>query len=329
MAPTTLSDVARAAGVSTASASRALRRPDAVSAALRERILAAAERLGYVPNLAARTLAGRRSGVVGMLVETLSDPLAAAVTCAVDQALDRSGYSLAIATGGSSAANASARVRELLGRGVDALVSWEGAPSAGRTAVTTGKAVPWLAFDESGETAGAFLAAIGRRKGAMLACRYLVSLGHGRIGGLGRVEPALASAIREMLDTIGGELLTPGPQDSRADAEAGRTAARALLDLPRPPTAVICSSDLQAAAVLRECHRLGIAVPGQLSIIGFGDTALARETWPALTTLRVPAEEIGTWAADAVVAMLRGVAPTAFDPAPKLVVRESTGAVLR
>jgi DNA-binding LacI/PurR family transcriptional regulator len=277
-----------------------------------------------VPNLAARTLAGRRSGVVGMIVGTLTDPLAAAVACAVDRALDRAGYTLAIATGGASDAEVSSRVRELLGRGVDALLSWEGSlPPAGRAA---GRAqhVPWIAFGESGETAGAVPAEIGRRKGAVLTCRYLASLGHARVGAISTVDAAGTSAMRETLGASGGKLLTPEPRGRDAAPEEVREAARAVLDLPEPPTAVVCSSDLHAAMVLRECHRRGIDVPRELSIIGFGDSELARETWPALTTLRVPTEEIGAWAAKALVAMLRGVVPAAFDPAPKLVIREST-----
>ena len=107
----TLRDVARAAGVSTASASRALARPQAVSEELRGRILAAAGRLGYAPNLAARALVAGRSGLVAMLVDTLIEPLAAAAVAEMQRSLGREGYSLIIATTGGVREEALARAR--------------------------------------------------------------------------------------------------------------------------------------------------------------------------------------------------------------------------
>ena len=145
----TLRDVARAAGVSTASASRALARPEAVSEELRGRILAAAGRLGYAPNLAARALVAGRSGLVAMLVDTLIEPLAAAPgrpRCSAR--LARRGYSLIIATTGGVHEEALARAREVLGRGVEALISWNMADTAGLAEAVAAYGVPWLAFDE-------------------------------------------------------------------------------------------------------------------------------------------------------------------------------------
>src|SRR5271154_6234020 len=101
-APVTLRDVARAAGVSTASASRALARQGAVSADLRQRILAAAKRLGYAPNLAARSLAAGKSGLIGVLVNSLAEPLVADVVAALEQRLAQAGYGIAIAAHGGS-----------------------------------------------------------------------------------------------------------------------------------------------------------------------------------------------------------------------------------
>jgi DNA-binding LacI/PurR family transcriptional regulator len=127
----TLRDVARAAGVSTASASRALARPQAVSEELRGRILAAAGRLGYAPNLAARALVAGRSGLVAMLVDTLIEPLPAAAAAEMQRSLGREGYSLIIATTGGVHEEALARAREALGRGVEALISWNMADTSG------------------------------------------------------------------------------------------------------------------------------------------------------------------------------------------------------
>lgn len=318
----TLGDVARAAGVSTASASRALGRPEAVSAPVRERVLAAARRLNYIPNLAARTLAGRRSGVVGLLVDNLSEPLAAAVACSLDRALERAGFTLAIATGVAKSADAPSRVRSLLGRGMDALVSWESAFPSSSEAQRGSASIPWLVFGENGETAATLSASLGRRRGAVLGCRYLASLGHTRLAILARPNALATRAAREALGAA--TLLVAETDGGCSGAEGMRAAFQMLFDRRDAPTAMLCASDLQAASALRECHRRGIAVPRELSIVGFGDSELARETWPALTTLRIPVEEIGVWAAQAILLMLQGDTPEPLDPAPKLVVREST-----
>ncbi|HTP46883.1 MAG TPA: LacI family DNA-binding transcriptional regulator [Casimicrobiaceae bacterium] len=317
-----LRDVARAAGVSTASASRALSRPEAVSAHLRERVLAAARRLDYVPNLAARTLARRRSGVVGLLVDDLSEPLAAAVAGSLDRALEKAGLTLAIATGVAKGAETAGRVRTLLGRGVDALVSWETALASSAEEQRESASIPWLVFGESDESPATLSAGVGRRSGAVLGCRYLASLGHTRLAILARQNAPAARAAREALGTA--TLLVAEADCGRSEAEGMRAAIQTLFDRHDAPTAVLCASDLQAASALRECHRRGIAVPRELSIVGFGDSDLARETWPALTTLRIPVEEIGAWAAQAILLMLQGDTPEPLDPAPKLVVREST-----
>ena len=109
-------------GVSTASASRALRGRAAVSADLRRRILAAADRLGYAPNLAARALAGRGSGLVGVLAETLEEPLLAAVVMGLERRLAEAGYSVLIAAPGAAPGQSLLALRALLGRGVEAVL---------------------------------------------------------------------------------------------------------------------------------------------------------------------------------------------------------------
>src|SRR5262249_26003816 len=105
---------------------------------------------------------------------------------------------------------------------------------------------------------------------------------------------------------------------------SGDTLAR-WLALPNAPTALACGSDLVAAAALRECEAHGIAVPRRLSVIGFGDTELARHTRPILSTLRIPAAEAGVAGADFLLAALRGEALATPRLGTKVVARESTG----
>ena len=320
--PISLRDVARAAGVSVASASRALNARELVSPGLKARILAAADRLGYVPNLAARSLATRRSGLVGVLVESLVDPLTAGLVEALDRELQRAGYRVALAFAGQSAAETSIRIRGLLAQGMDGLlVLDEEALSPEDTKAFRARGMPWLVLDAKRDQGRDV---IGRRAGAALACRYLLSLGHQRIGVLAAERSGVDAALREALAGTAAVALAMEPAENRSRDDSLRDALTDLVDRPDPATAIICHSDSQAMAALRECYASGLSVPHQISIVGFGDTELAKHTWPSLTTVRVSMNDSGVQAAEALLAMLGGQAAPIGEPAVKLVVREST-----
>jgi LacI family transcriptional regulator len=322
--PVTLREVARAAGVSTASASRALTREGAVSADLRRRILAAAERLGYAPNLAARVLAGRGSGLVGVLVKTLEDPLLAAAIMGLEHRLAHAGYGVLIAASGASPGQSLLALRALLGRGAEALVLAEPAHAEELAAAIHTRGVPYAGIGEraSGGERGIDL---GQRRGAALAGRYLLDLGHRRIAVIAPASSGMAGAVAETLAGTGAARFPDGMRPAQDPAEA-QHAMRVLLDGQTVPTAVICGSDLLAMAALRECLRRGIAVPREVSIIGFGDAEFARRAVPALTTLRVLPAELGARvAASLLLSLQHGDLPPAIEAPVKLVVRESTG----
>jgi LacI family transcriptional regulator len=325
--PVTLRDVARAAGVSTASASRALARHGAVSADLRRRILAAADRLGYTPNLAARSLAARRSGLVGVMVDRLAEPVLAEAVAALERRCATAGYGRVIVAARDSAGDALIALRELLSRGAEALVLAEPAHGQELAGELKARGLPWIALAED-LAGGAFAVDIGRRRGAELASRYLLDLGHRRIG---VIAPTTGTAAGVADALTGSDLAPLSPETVPAkDAEAAQAAMRLLLDQEDPPTAVICGSDLYALAAVRACLGQGVAVPGAVSVIGFGDADFARRAVPGLTTVRVPAAGIGVHLAEGLLACLEGGGPPAAFAAPvKLVVRESTGRVPR
>lgn len=323
----TLRDVARAAGVSTASASRALARPQAVSDELRGRILAAAARLGYAPNLAARALVGGRSGLVAMLVDTLIEPLPAAAAAEMQRSLGREGYSLIIATTGGAREEALARARDVLGRGVEALISWNTSDTSGLGETVAAYGVPWLAFDEPDLRGPAFAATSGRRSGAILGCRYLLTLGHGRFGVVAAPGAGIREAVRGVLAGAGATLVETDAVAHGADLDGAQAAVGLLLDGGQA-TALLCGSDLLAMAALRECRARGVSVPDEVSLLGFGDSLLARCSAPALTSVRVSAEEIGVRTTEALVLILGDGVPSPVEPTLKLVIRETTGPVL-
>jgi LacI family transcriptional regulator len=321
----TLRDVARAAGASTASASRALAGERSVTTELRSRILAAAARLGYVPNLAARTLATRRSGLIGIIVRNVADPLIAGVLTACERRLAEFAYGvMLITTGGSPEQNLLA-THALLGRGAQAVVFAEVGASAEIARALAAHGVPWVSLGERAGAAGAASLSLGRREGAVLAARYLLSLGHRRVAVIARPDGDAAGAVRQVMAAASLPLEV---LDAELNLDAVQAAMGRWLERDELPTAVICGSDAQALAALRECAIRDVAVPQRLSLIGFGDAEFAPRSYPALSTVRVATAEVGSRVAQAVSAGLRGDESPAPDASVKLIVRESTGPAL-
>jgi len=316
----TLRDVARAAGVSTASASRALA-GTRVTSELHRRIMAAATRLGYRTNLAARALAAKRSGLIGIAAAPLSDALLAEVIEAAELRFAREGYGVLIS--GVSPSNLIAASHALMARGVEAILFVGKSPTDQDLDTLQRQDVPWIGVAE-GDGEDPSRLDLGQAKGAEIAARYLVELGHERFGVLERkggmsrrgVAIGLAGSRARL---VVAETLT------REDGNELRRGAQRLLDSGERPSALVCGGDAEALAALRECSMRGIAVPGTLSIVGFGDQEFARHSWPALTTVRVRGEEIGKSGAEALLDRLAGRAAKRYETAPKLVIRETVG----
>jgi len=317
-AAASLNDVARAAGVSTASASRALARPELVSEALRTRVLHAAARLGYVGNAAARFLATGRSGLIGAVLGEAPDPVEVQMLQAAESVLSALGVGLLIRVACPSAP-AAACAQSLTARGVDGLLYIDVSPPAQMP--SSSRTVPSVACGRTprsgpGEADGETL----EQRGLMLVCGYLQQLGHSRIGAIGLRRPAGDEAPLSARDGIA---ITVHHVDCLHESDAVRAAARALIGAGT--TAVVAASDLAAAAVVRECRAQSRAVPDRISVIGWGDTDLARNIEPQLTSVRVPSRASGQAAAEYLVAAIAGRDFRWPELPLKLVIRESTG----
>ncbi|HEX9277499.1 MAG TPA: LacI family DNA-binding transcriptional regulator [Casimicrobiaceae bacterium] len=321
----TLRDVARAAGASIASASRALAGETSVSTELRSRILAAAARLGYVPNLAARTLATRRSGLIGIIMRKIADPLIADILTACERRLVEFAYDVMFMTTGDSPAQNLLATHALLGRGAQAMVFAEVGASAEIARAMAAHGVPWVSLGEGAAASDAPSLSLGRREGAVLAARYLLSLGHRQVAIVAQPNGDAAGAVRQVMDA---DSLPLEVLDAGLDLDALQAAMGRRLERDELPTAMICGSDIQALAALRECAIREIAVPQRLSVIGFGDAEFARRTYPTLSTIRVATAEVGSRVAQAVLAGLKEDESAAPDVSVKLIVRESTGPAL-
>jgi DNA-binding LacI/PurR family transcriptional regulator len=166
----------------------------------------------------------------------------------------------------------------------------------------------------------------GRRRGGALAARYLRDvLGHRRFGVIAPAGSGTREGVATALAETGALLIVGADPGNEPDSEGTRGAIRELLDRDLPPTAVVCGSDVEALATIRECSLRGIAVPGGISIVGFGDWAFGRHATPALTTLRISGATLGMQAGEAVIAALRGESVQPSEAPVKLVVRGSIG----
>ena len=320
----TLRDVAHTASVSTASASRALSRPELVSEEVRDRVAVAARALAYVPNAAARALSGRPARVVGAVVTTLSDPPTMCALEALGLELATRGTALMLAIAGQGEGAVAGCAQGLRARGADAIVYCGCAMP-----VDLGEKPPWATLDGPSSDVAPAGSGFDCAGALALAARYLQGLGHVQIALLGLDSDRRIAAIRNALANTGIEIVfdffggSVMPSDRLGDVfDRWRT-------LSAPPTAVVCASDTAAVAVLRECERRNIAVPGQLSVVGYGDSELSRQVRPALSTLRLPARAVAQALTRSLFAALEGRSEPLPELHPKLVVRESTGRASR
>lgn len=324
-----IDDVARAAGYSTATVSRVLNKSAQVTDKARRVIERAMEDLGYLPDSAARMLAAHASRAIGAVVPTIENLNYAIGITALQQRLRRAGYTLLIAFSEYELELEFEEVRNLVTRGVDGIMLVGGIhhPEMFKlldareiayvtTWVLDGK-LPCIGFDNHG--AGARIA------------NYLVSLGHTDIAVIASLSEtndratARVAGIRSALGAHGIALPDDHIIGGLGSIAEGKSAIRTLLAMATMPTAVIGLNDTLALGAMLEAQRHGLRVPQDLSIVGFDDLDYAPELRPSLTTVRIPAAEIGTAAAEYLLARIRNapLSRTVEIPA-NLIVRDST-----
>jgi DNA-binding LacI/PurR family transcriptional regulator len=310
----TLRTVARRVGVSPMTVSNAFSRPDQLSAALREKILAAAAELGYAgPDPAARTLARGSTGTVGILFHgtprhALSDDFVALFLAVVAEELGHDGLALTLLP------NLGTRdVEPVRDVAMDGAIIYSCSPVDEHVEWLRRRQLPLVLVDQPPDDRFPSVN-VADRAGACAAATHLVEFGHRRIALLA-AAPETANPddryvprerLRGWCDALGPAGITPVPRYvERSGGEAAYAAARELLAAPDRPTAVLASSDSLAADVLRAAADLRLRVPADVSVIGFDDSPFARRLTPALTTVRQDAVAKGSAAAAELVAAIR------------------------
>lgn len=331
LAAITLGDVARRAGVSPATVSRVLNRPQTVRHDLCVNVRRAIAELGYVTHGAARALASKRSHTIGAVVPTLDNAIFATCINALQRRLDSAGYVLLLASTEYDRVAEESEVTALLERGVDGIMLIGGDHDQKVYRLLAAKRVPFVNTWVYETTSGRPCIGFDNRRAAMRMTEHLLNLGHRRfavIAGITQHNDRAAERVEGVRAALAarGVALSASQIVERPYALAdGRHALRLLMQRPEPPSAIICGNDVLAIGALLECLAAGIAVPDEVSITGFDDLELASHLQPALTTLRVPSAAIGRYAAEYLVSRLDGeTTPDCVDLEVELILRGTT-----
>jgi len=327
----TLADVARLVGVSTMTASRALRMPEKVSSDIREKIDAAVAELGYVPNLQARNLASASSKLITMVVPSFATPGCAAVSEALQAVLRPEGYNVMLAEARHSAAGENELIEMLLSYNPAAMVhfNFDNPEAAHRQLSHSGLPVMDIGgvhHDSAGISIG-----VDYAKAIRQLIQALIEKGFRHPGLL--CTQTSNTIFSQLLNGWHSGMLTHNLSPHRvvtSPQPAGFAAGHALLpeiQLTWPEIDVlICTSDEVACGVIMACHASGIAIPSQLAVASIGGGHLAAVCSPPLTTVVLPYAEMGKLAGKRLLAALRGEEPPGWNELPvTLQPRASTG----
>ena len=325
-------DVARLAGVSTATVSRVMNNPEQVDPDTRRRVSEAAALLRYVPHGAARSLRSHRSKMIGAVVPSFDYALYARTTSALQQRLDQRGYSLVLAEHHYDLGAELRVAGQLMEHGVDALVfvGLDHDPNLfgllddyGRPYVLTWGVDPYRRHPSVG---------FDNQAATYEMTRHLLALGHTRFGLLSApVEGndrarARGAGMRAALAEAGLHLDPSRVAHAPISLAAAQAAMAELLARPSPPTALVATNDVFAVGAMMACRQAGVRIPQDISITGVDNTDLGATQTPGLTSIRTPIVEIGVAAADQLIARLEGREHETFQSFPiEIVHRGSTG----
>jgi DNA-binding LacI/PurR family transcriptional regulator len=324
-----LQDVAKRAGVGTATVSRVLNGHPDVKSSTRARVLRAIEQLKYRPNLHARSLAGGQNRILGVVLANLYNPFFADICQAIEINAVQRGYEIELANAHTEIREVLACVQRFVGQKVAGLALFPEA-DPGILDELHAAGIPVVLHD-SGHAGGNVTAIhFDHRKGMRMLVDLLYALGHRRMAFISapRCLPPTESRRLEFLELSAQYSFDARVVQPVADGFAGgREAARELLRSGTAPTAILCVNDWIAIGAIRELRNRGLSVPGDVSVTGFDNITIAEFCCPSLTTIHIPRAEIGRLVVGALIPDASGVLSPAREIFldPELVVRESTG----
>ncbi|WP_461031753.1 LacI family DNA-binding transcriptional regulator [Streptomyces mayteni] len=325
----TIKDVAALAGVSVGTASRVLSGNSATSPAARERVRAAAEKLGYRPDARARALRSTRSHAVGLLVSDVRNPFFADIAHGAEQAALASSYVTLLANANEDTAQQDTYLEAFLTQRVDGIIVAPQGEGGGNLRAVEQARTPLVFVDRTVDGFDVPSVTSDNAQGIELAVAHLAELGHTRVGYIGgpaavstgraRHDAYLAAVARHGLDED-PELVTAG--DFRSASGAAATAR--LLTGRRPPTALLAADSLMAIGALGEVRRQGRRIGSDVALVAFDDIEWFRELDPPLTVVAQDARALGERAMRLLLDVMDGGAVTSETLPMRLVVRQSS-----
>ncbi|NQY60533.1 LacI family DNA-binding transcriptional regulator [Cognatishimia sp.] len=305
----TLADVSKQAGVSTATVSRCLNSPSQVSASTRDRVMAAVKELGYAPNFGAQALAAKRTNTFGAIVPTMENAIFARGLQALQEELAQHGITLLVASSSYDPDVEEKQIRNLVARGADALFLIGHTRTAESYEFLEKRQIPHVVAWVYDEAEPRVSVGFDNRKAMKSLALEVLKQGHRKLALITakrdrndrarqRYEGAMDAVAEFGLNALDLDLI-----ETTYSIANGGDAFERLMRAETPPTAVMCGNDVLAAGALSRAHRMGVDVPGDVSITGFDDIEIAEIVTPRLTTVHVPHRNMGKHAATTLIAM--------------------------
>lgn len=330
----TLKDVARLAGVSTATVSRCFNTPDRVVDATRERVLKIVDELGYTPHFGGRALASNRSNTVGAIIPTMENAIFARGLQAFQEALADKGVTMLVASSGYDMERELQQIRTLISQGADGLLLIGHSHLDETYEFLNRRQIPYVLTWNYRANSGVFNVGFNNRRAAAQLAQRVIEYGHRHIGvitghtasndrALDRVK-----GIRDAMERSGlsSDRLTIVP--TTYSLKSGGDAFESLMTQVPRPTVVMCGNDVLATGAISRANEMGIRVPGDISITGFDDIDLAEVIQPKLTTVHVPHRKMGASAARLLLDIIDGNTECrGIELETEIVIRESLGQV--
>jgi DNA-binding LacI/PurR family transcriptional regulator len=310
-----IKDIARLAGVSHSTVSRALRNSPLIPAQTAQRIQQIAREKGYTASAVARSLVTRKTKTIGVVVTSIADPFNGEVVEGLEETANRNGYSVILATSQADPEREISVVRSFQERRVDGILVASSRVGSLYMPLLGEMRIPIVLLNNQYPGTFVHTVTFDNVDGALQATRHLIQLGHTRIAYVGD-RFGLASDTERLkgYQNALAEAGLPSPEElvAHGDGKAAgaREAAAKLMGAKTPPnrrpTAVFCYNDMSALGVMEQAEAVGLSIPQDLSIIGFDDLFFTGQLRPPLTTVRQPKKEIGRCAMEQLLALLQG-----------------------
>lgn len=309
----TIKDVARRAGVSTATVSRVLNGAEVVSEDTRARVEQAIADLGYRYNALARSLKKQSTGLLGHVIPSIAGPVSPILARAVEDEAGKVGYNVILCNSYDSPEKELANIDILLERRVDGII-FSSPILLKNLAMVRDRGVPLVVIERRAEIPGFQFVEPNNQEAAREAVEYLIGLGHRRIGLiLGRRNAVLVELRQQGYQDAFEQAGLPIDPDLIVDGDytrqSGYDAMRKLLEVTPRPTAVFACNDAMAIGAMQAARHAGLETPRDISFVGFDDTC-AELTIPQLTSVHQPLNEIGMHAAKMMIAHTQGDSET-------------------